>query len=100
MHLSGLQIRHFRNLAEQELDLPAEGVAIVGENAQGKTNLLEAVYYLETFRSFRGSRDQRLVAFGEDFFRIVGSLEAANGKRRTEVAAAFETKGKRKKSTQ
>jgi DNA replication and repair protein RecF len=81
------------------LDLPAEGVAIVGENAQGKTNLLEAVYYLETFRSFRGSRDQRLVAFGEDFFRIVGSLETGDGERRTEVAAAFETRGKRKKVT-
>ena len=56
MHLSELKLRHFRNLADQQLELPAEGVAIVGENAQGKTNLLEAIYYLETFRSFRGSR--------------------------------------------
>jgi len=99
VHLSGLQIRHFRNLAEQELDLPAEGVAIVGENAQGKTNLLEAIYYLETFRSFRGSRDHRLVAFGEDFFRIVGSLEGAVEEDRVEVAAAFQTRGKKKKVT-
>ena len=99
MHLSGLQIRHFRNLAEQQLDLPAEGVAIIGENAQGKTNLLEAVYYLETFRSFRGSRDHRLVAFGEDFFRIVGSLEGAVPEDRIEVAAAFQNRGKRKKIT-
>jgi len=97
VHLSGLQIRHFRNLAEQQLDLPAEGVAIVGENAQGKTNLLEAIYYLETFRSFRGSRDHRLVAFGEDFFRVVGSLDGAVAEDRVEVAAAFQTKGKRKK---
>jgi DNA replication and repair protein RecF len=101
VHLSGLQIRHFRNLAEQQLDLPAEGVAIVGENAQGKTNLLEAIYYLETFRSFRGSRDPRLVAFGQDFFRIVGTLDgdsdADPGVDRVEVAAAFQTRGKRKK---
>ena len=99
VHLSGLQIRHFRNLAEQQLDLPAEGVAIVGENAQGKTNLLEAIYYLETFRSFRGSRDHRLVAFGEEFFRVVGSLEGEAPEDRVEVAAAFQTKGKRKKVT-
>ena len=99
MHLSGLQIRHFRNLAEQQLDLPAEGVAIVGENAQGKTNLLEAIYYLETFRSFRGSRDDRIVAFGEDFFRVVGSLHGAAPEDRVEVAAAFQSRGKRKKIT-
>jgi DNA replication and repair protein RecF len=99
VHLSGLQIRHFRNLDDQQLDLPADGVAIVGENAQGKTNLLEAIYYLETFRSFRGSRDDRLVAFGRDFFRLVGSLEGEGPEDRVEVAAAFELRGKRKKIT-
>ena len=99
MHLSGLQIRHFRNLAEQQFDLPAEGVAIVGENAQGKTNLLEAIYYLETFRSFRGSRDDRLVAFGEEAFRVVGSLRGGEEKGEVEVAAAFQIRGKRKKVT-
>ena len=99
MHLSGLQIRHFRNLAEQQLDLPAQGVAIVGENAQGKTNFLEAIYYLETFRSFRGSRDPRLVAFGEDFFRVVGNLEGEVPEDALEVTAAFQHRGKRKKIT-
>jgi DNA replication and repair protein RecF len=97
VHLSGIQIRHFRNLAEQQLELPAEGVAIIGENAQGKTNLLEAVYYLETFRSFRGSRDDRLVALGQDFFRIVGNLEGQSPEDGIEVSAAFQLRGKRKK---
>jgi len=99
VHLSWLKIRHFRNLAEQQLDLPADGVAIVGENAQGKTNLLEAIYYLETFRSFRGTRDDRLVAFGEEFFRVAGVLEGTEARERIEVAAAFQLKGKRKKVT-
>jgi DNA replication and repair protein RecF len=99
VHLSGLQIRHFRNLAEQQLDLPAQGVAIVGENAQGKTNFLEAIYYLETFRSFRGSRDPRLVAFGEDFFRVVGTLAGESPEDAVEVTAAFQHRGKRKKIT-
>ena len=100
MRLSTLAIRHFRNLGVQNLELPPEGVAIVGDNAQGKSNLLEAIYYLETFRSFRGSRDDQLVAFDEDVFRVVGSLvddgQAGEG---VEVAAAFERKGKRKKVT-
>jgi DNA replication and repair protein RecF len=99
VHLSELKLRHFRNLAEQHLELPAEGVAIVGENAQGKTNLLEAIYYLETFRSFRGSRDHRLVAFDEDLFRVVGSLRGEEEREGVEVAAAFQLQGKRKKVT-
>ena len=105
MRLNELRIRHFRNLADQELSLPPEGVAIIGENAQGKTNLLEAIYYLETFRSFRAARDERLVAFGQEFFRVVGALvenggEGGEGTRgRVEVAAAFEARGKRKKVT-
>jgi DNA replication and repair protein RecF len=99
VHLSGLHLRHYRNLAEQALDLPAEGVAIVGENAQGKTNLLEAIYYLETFRSFRGARDHRLVAFGGEHFRVVGALEGEAPEDGVEVAAAFELRGKRKKIT-
>jgi len=95
--LSELKIRGFRNLGDQVLDLPSEGVAIIGENAQGKTNLLEADYYLETFRSFRGSRDDRLVAFGEELFRVVGTLEGSSPDDGVEVAAAFQLRGKRKK---
>ncbi len=100
MRLRLLALRHFRNLGVQDLELPPEGVAIIGDNAQGKSNLLEAIYYLETFRSFRGSRDEQLVAFGEDLFRVVGAVTPDVGEgTATEVAAAFEPKGKRKKVT-
>jgi DNA replication and repair protein RecF len=58
VRLKRLSLRHFRNLGVQELEVPSEGLALVGDNAQGKSNLLEAVYYLETFRSFRGARDE------------------------------------------
>lgn len=67
-----LKLRSFRNLANQELHFPPEGVAIVAPNASGKSNLLEAVYYLETFRSFRGARDEQLIGFGEDAFHLSG----------------------------
>ena len=77
--------------------MPAEGVAIIGENAQGKTNFLEAVYYLETFRSFRGAPDEEVLAFGEDVFRVAGTLSGDSDV--TEVAAAFQRRGKRKKVT-
>jgi DNA replication and repair protein RecF len=99
VRLSGLVLRHFRNLRNQDLELPPEGVALIGDNAQGKSNFLEAIYYLETLRSFRGARDEQMVAFGEDVFRVVGITEAgdADGRQRAEVAAAFQRKGKRKK---
>ncbi|TFG51091.1 MAG: DNA replication and repair protein RecF, partial [Gemmatimonadales bacterium] len=44
-------VRGFRNLASMDLSLPKDGVALLGANAQGKTNLLEAVYYPVLFRS-------------------------------------------------
>jgi DNA replication and repair protein RecF len=101
VRLSRLALRHFRNLANQELDLPAEGVALIGDNAQGKSNFLEAIYYLETFRSFRGARDEQLVGFGGDVFRVVGTVPCGEGRGgpAVEVAAAFEKRGKRKKVT-
>ena len=99
MRLSRLALRHFRNLGIQELELPAEGVALIGDNAQGKSNFLEAIYYLETFRSFRSARDEQLVGFGEDVFRVVGSGIGGGdeGDVTIEVAAAYERRGKRKK---
>lgn len=99
MVLSRVTLRHFRNLGCQELEIPPEGVAIVGANAQGKTNFLEAIYYLETFRSFRGARDDQLVAFEEDVFRIVAGLHDDDGGVGREVSAAFQRQGRRKKVT-
>ncbi len=103
MRLSGLRLRHFRNLGEQELRIPAEGVAVIGHNAQGKSNLLEAIYYLETFRSFRRAPDEQLIAFGEDSFRVMACLVGGQGTVTDgagddiEIAAAYQKTGKRKK---
>jgi DNA replication and repair protein RecF len=100
VRLSTLTLRHFRNLRDQDLELPPEGVALIGDNAQGKSNLLEAIYYLETFRSFRGARDDQLVTFGADVFRVVGSAASdAAPSGVAQVAAAFERRGGRKKVT-
>jgi DNA replication and repair protein RecF len=72
--LERLVLRGFRNLEDAELAIPQHGFALVGENAQGKSNLLEAIHYLEIFRSFRGSRDSRMIAFGAPLFRLEGTL--------------------------
>jgi len=70
VRLARLSVRDFRNLARVELELPAEGMVVVGENGHGKTNLLEAVYYLQLLRSARGARDQDLVRFGAPAFQL------------------------------
>jgi DNA replication and repair protein RecF len=97
MYLSGLRLTNFRNFAEQRLAIPRSGVAIVGDNGQGKTNLLEAIYYLEIFRSFRGSPDEQLVRFGQDVFRVEGRVES-EGRART-IAAAYDRRQRKKKVT-
>ena len=91
-----MHLRNFRNFDDQTLEFPPEGIALVGPNGQGKTNLLEAIYYLEIFRSFRGAPDEQLVRFGEEVFRVEGRIAGADGSERT-VAAAFQRRGKRKK---
>ena len=96
MVLKALELRHFRNLAVQGLNFPSEGVAVVGDNAQGKTSLLEAIYYLESFRSFRGASDSDLVAFSDDVFHLRGTVE---GDVPTTVAAGFDRRRKSKKVT-
>lgn len=72
MRLAQLTVRQFRNLASLDLEIPEPGVVIIGENGQGKTNLLEAIYYLVLFRSLRGARDRELVRFGEAGFFVAG----------------------------
>ena len=92
--LRELELRHFRNLGIQELSFPPEGVAVVGDNAQGKTNLLEAIYYLESFRSFRGAGDSELTAFSEDVFHLRGSV---GGDAPATVSAGFDRRRRKKK---
>lgn len=93
-YLGRLSLRNFRNFEILETEFPEPGVVIIGPNGSGKTNLLEAIYYLEVFRSFRGVRDGQLVRFGEDVFRIEGELAGQDDVR---VAAAYDRARRLKK---
>lgn len=64
MKINSIEIENFRNI--EKLKLNFEDVNIIwGENAQGKTNLIEAIYLFTGSKSFRGVRDKELVKFGE-----------------------------------
>ena len=92
--LDTITIRDFRNLERVELELPPSGMLVVGENGQGKTNFLEAIYYLQLLRSIRGVRDQDLVRFGAGGFYL-GAHVASD--RVSEIGIGFERAGKRKR---
>ncbi len=61
MHIQHLSLTNFRNYARLEIDLHAGPVVLVGANAQGKTNFLEAIYYLATSRSPYTHTDRQLI---------------------------------------
>lgn len=61
MHIRRLVARGFRNLADLDRETPSPGLVFLGANAQGKTNLLEAIYYPVLFRSFRGAPDGQVM---------------------------------------
>ena len=76
-----LVVRDFRNIAIAELPLPSDGIALVGENGQGKTNLLEAVSYLALFRSVRGVRDRDLLRHDTATFHLSATTTHAMASR-------------------
>lgn len=76
MNLSCLELRSFRNYDQERFNFSPGVNLIVGDNAQGKTNLLEAVSYLGSGRSFRAQRTGEMIAFGADFAEINGRVFA------------------------
>jgi DNA replication and repair protein RecF len=92
--LTTLALRDFRNLARLDLEIPDAGAVVIGENGQGKTNLLEAIYYLHLLRSVRGARDVDIVRFGAAGFHIAART---GGGKHHELSAGFERQGRRKR---
>ena len=74
MQLNELTLRNFRNYENLELTLDPGVNLIIGNNAQGKTNLLEAIGYLGSGKSFRAQKTGEMVRFGEDFAECAGSV--------------------------
>jgi DNA replication and repair protein RecF len=63
MYLTHLSLTNFRNFARLDIDVPRGPVMLVGANAQGKTSLLEAIFFLATFVSFHADNDRQLINF-------------------------------------
>ena len=74
MNLKNLNLRSFRNYQEVSLTFEPGVNLIVGDNAQGKTNLLEAISYLGSGKSFRAMKTAEMIHFGADFAEIEGGV--------------------------
>ena len=74
MHLNQLVLRNFRNYVDCEIDFPGRVNLITGGNAQGKTSLLEAIYFLSTAKSHRAYPNDELVRHNESWFYLKGII--------------------------
>ena len=71
MNLNKITLQDFRNYRQLELAFDPCVNLIVGDNAQGKTNILEALYLTGTTKSHRGTKDRDMIQFGKDEVKTV-----------------------------
>jgi DNA replication and repair protein RecF len=93
VYLHRLHLRQFRNYQDQQVQFTASKTILVGQNAQGKSNLLEAVELLSTLRSHRTSRDCDLVYTAAEWGQITAELERETGP--LELGLSFRNRGRR-----
>jgi DNA replication and repair protein RecF len=99
MYLKHLSLTNFRNFTRLDLDIPQRVVLLVGANAQGKTSILEAIYFLAAFTSFQTHADRQIVNFTEAknntlaVTRLVAEYQRARNKHRLEARLILEPTG-------
>ena len=92
MYLKRLSLINFKNIGQQELSL-TEGInCFVGANGAGKTNFIDAVYYLSMCKSAFGMTDAQSVRHGEEFFLLEGQYVHADG-RGEQIVCSFARRG-------
>jgi len=98
MYLTHLSLTNFRAFTRLDMEVPRRILLLVGDNAQGKTTLLEAVYFLATFTSFHASSDKQLINFSNAdetlaVSRLVANYMRGNDEHRLEVRLIREANG-------
>ena len=99
MYLKHLSLTNFRSFTRLDLEIPQRVVLLVGANAQGKTSILEAIYFLAAFTSFQTHADRQIVNFTEaknnslTVTRLVAEYHRARNKHRLEARLILEPTG-------
>jgi DNA replication and repair protein RecF len=98
MHLKHISLTNFRSLTRLDTELPRRAVVLTGSNAQGKTSVLEAIYFLAAFTSFQTHADRQIVNFHEAknplaVTRLVADYQRGKTKHRLEARLILEPTG-------
>ncbi|MBC6939794.1 MAG: DNA replication/repair protein RecF [Chloroflexi bacterium] len=98
VYLKRLSLTNFRNFTRLDMDVPRRSVVLVGDNAQGKTSVLEAVYFLAALTSFQTNADRQMVNFLEArnspaVARIVGEYARGSRNHKLEVRLILDPVG-------
>lgn len=98
MYLTHLSLTNYRAFSRLDMDVPRRILLLVGDNAQGKTSLLEAVYYLATFTSLQAQSDRQLINFvacdeAQPVARLVAEYERNGHRHRIEARLILEANG-------
>src|SRR5690625_995681 len=72
MHITHLKLKNYRNYEQLDLSFAVKVNVIIGENAQGKTNLMEAIYVLAFTRSYRTPKEKELIRWEQELAKIEG----------------------------
>ncbi|GGA70508.1 DNA replication/repair protein RecF [Ornithinibacillus halotolerans] len=78
MHIEELTLTNYRNYQKMDISFDNKVNVIIGENAQGKTNLMEAIYLLAFTKSHRTSKEKELIRWDKDYAKIEGRIKKRN----------------------
>jgi DNA replication and repair protein RecF len=95
MHVTAIEAKPLRSLDCVKVELPRGIVSIIGPNGTGKTNLVEALYFALTGRSFRTSDRRDLIPFGGTLARAEATIEDEDGIQHKLLAAVSRSEGRR-----
>ena len=85
MFIKNIRLINFRNYSDLSLDFDADKILLTGKNAQGKTNLLEAVLYLSSLKTIKAKQDNELIKWGEDYAQVKGMFLKNGGETTLDV---------------
>ena len=85
MFIKSVELKNYRNYEDLSLEFSSDKILLIGKNAQGKTNLLEALYYLSCLNSARAKTDSELILWNKDFAKLKAVVEKHEIERELEI---------------
>lgn len=95
VHIKQLKLKNYRNYENLEVNFENKVNVILGENAQGKTNVMESIFVLAMAKSHRTTNDKELIRWDEEYAKIEGAIEKYN--RSVDLQLVISKKGKKAK---